>query len=233
MTARLKTWRDEAAKERRVDGLFSIAFEGPAEARLAAHATTALQASYWRLGKALGAYPSGSIAVVFYTLQQFRTITGAPEWAGGLFDTRIRLAVRGALARPDELDTALTHELAHAMIASLAQRGVPAWLHEGLATYLEPSSPRDAVRRLQTARVLVPLESLLHGFAGLDERQARVAYDESLVAASVLLDRLGPNMALLLESLGRGQDMKAALAQFGLTPADFERDVTARIRSSR
>ena len=233
MTARLKTWRDEAAKERRVDGLFSIAFEGPAEARLAAHATKALETSYWRLGKALGAYPPGSIAVVFYTLQQFRDVTGAPEWAGGTFDTRIRLPVRGALARPDELDTVLTHELAHAMIASLAPRGVPAWLHEGLAMYLEPSNARDAVRRLQSAHTPVPLENLQNGFGGLTESQARVAYDESLVAASVLLNRLGPNMSLLLESLGRGQDMAAALAQFGLTFADFERDVATFIKSSR
>jgi hypothetical protein len=233
MTSRLNTWRDEAAKERRVDGLFSIAFEGPAEAQLAAHATRTLQTSYWRLGKALGAYPSGSIAVVFYTLQQFRAVTGAPEWAGGAFDTRIRLPVRGALARPHELDTALTHELAHAMIASLAPRGVPAWLHEGLATHFEPSDARDAIRRLQAARMHVPLGNLQNGFGGLTEQQARVAYDESLVAASVLLERLGPSMGLLLESLGRGQDMTAALGQFGLTYTDFERDVAARIRSSR
>jgi tetratricopeptide (TPR) repeat protein len=233
MTARLKIWRDEAAKERRVDGLFSIAFEGPAEARLAAHATKALETSYWRLGKALGAYPSGSIAVVFYTLQEFRAVTGAPEWAGGTFDTRIRLPVRGALAKPSELDSMLTHELAHAMIASLAPRGVPAWLHEGLATYFEPSSARDAIRRLQSAGILLPLENLQDGFGGLSELQARIAYDESLVAASVLLTRLGPNMSLLLESLGRGQDMTTALAQFGLKYADFERDVAAFIKPSR
>jgi Tetratricopeptide repeat/Peptidase MA superfamily len=233
LMARLKTWRGEAAKERRVDGLFSISFEGPAEGRLAAHAANALQTSYWRLGKALGAYPSGSIAVVFYTLQDFRDVTGAPEWVGGVFDTRIRLPVRGALDRPDELDSVLTHELAHAMIAGLAPRGVPAWLHEGLATYLEPSNPRDAVRRLRAARTIVPLENLQNGFGGLTEPQARVAYDESLIAASVLLNRLGPNMSILLEGLGRGQDITAALAQFGLTFADFERDVATFMRSSR
>jgi tetratricopeptide (TPR) repeat protein len=233
ITARLKMWRNEASKERRVDGLFSIAFEGPAEAVLAAHATKALETSYWRLGKALGAYPSGSIAVVFYTLQQFRAVTGAPEWAGGTFDTRIRLPVRGALRTPGEFDSALTHELAHAMIVSLAPRGVPAWLHEGLATHLEPNNPRDAVRRLQAARIFVPLEYLEHGFGGLTEAQARVAYDESHVAASLLLERLGVNMSLLLESLGRGQDMTAALGQFGLSYIDFERDVAARIKTLR
>jgi len=89
------------------------------------------------------------------------------------------------------------------------------------------------VRRLKSARQLIPLENLQNGFGGLSEAQARITYDESLVAASVLLDRLGPNVSLLLESLGRGQDMGTALAQFGLTPADFERDVLARINSSR
>ena len=233
IAARLKAWRDEAAKERRVDGLFSIAFEGPAEGLLAAHATKALESSYWRLGKALGAYPSESIAVVFYTLQQFRAVTGAPEWAGGTFDTRIRLPVAGALRTPGQFDSALTHELAHAMISGLAPRGVPAWLHEGLATHLEPNDPRAAVSRLQRAHIFVPLEHLQHGFRGLTEDQARVAYDQSHVAASMLLERLGANMSLLLESLGRGQDMTAALGQFGVSYAGFERDVAARITLPR
>lgn len=230
MAARLKAWRDEAAKERLVDGPFSIAFEGPAEARLAAHATKALDTAYWRLGKMLGAYPSDPIAVVFYTLEQFRDVTGAPEWSDGTFDTRIRIPVRGALANRDEFDRVLTHELAHAMIASLAPRGVPAWLHEGLATYLEPGDVRAAQSRLKAGRMFVPFENLQNGFGRLSERQAQVAYDESLVAASVLMERLGPNVSLLLEALGRGQEMAAALAQLGLTPADFERSVAGRIR---
>ena len=45
MASRLKAWRDDAAKERRVDGPFSIAFEGPAEARLATHASAVLDAA--------------------------------------------------------------------------------------------------------------------------------------------------------------------------------------------
>ena len=45
MASRLKAWRDDAAKERRVDGPFSIAFEGPAEARLATHASPAFRRS--------------------------------------------------------------------------------------------------------------------------------------------------------------------------------------------
>jgi Tfp pilus assembly protein PilF len=232
LASRLAVWRAEASKERRLDGRFSIAFDGPSEARLAAHATQTLQTSYWRLGMTLGAYPSDSIAVVFYTREAFQAATGAPEWAGGAFDTRIRMPVRGALAVQAEFDRILTHELAHAMIAGLAPRGIPAWLHEGLATYLEPGDVRAAVVRLRGAPT-VPLASLQQGFGELTAEQALVAYDESLVAASVVAERLGPNMSLLLESLGRGQDMVSALAQLGVSVADLDRGMAARVRPTR
>jgi tetratricopeptide (TPR) repeat protein len=232
MASRLAVWRAEASKERRLDGRFSIAFDGPAESRLAAHATQTLQSSYWRLGKALGAYPSDSIAVVFYTREDFHAATGAPEWAGGSFDTRIRMPVRGALAVQEQFDRILTHELAHAMIAGLAPRGIPAWLHEGLASYLEPGDVPAAAHRLRRART-VPLSELEEGFGSLNATEAAVAYDESLVAASVVAERLGPNLSLLLESLGRGQDLLSALAQFGVTVPELERAMTSRIRGPR
>jgi tetratricopeptide (TPR) repeat protein len=95
LASRLAVWRAEASKELRLDGRFSIAFDGPAESRLAAHATQALQSSYWRLGKALGAYPSDSIAVVFYTREDF-TIRDRRAGVGG---RRVRHAHPDAGAR--------------------------------------------------------------------------------------------------------------------------------------
>ena len=226
----LKSWRDDAAKERRVDGPFSIAFDGPAEARLATHATSVLNAAYWRIGKTLGDYPSRPVEVIFYTLKQFRDLTGAPEWAGGLFDTRIRIPVQGALANPQSFDHVLTHELAHAMIAGIAGHNVPAWLHEGLATYLEPADVPRAEQRWRASRTLIPLDLLQDGFARFDEREARVAYDQSVVAASVLMERLGPNIALLLHDLDRGNDFPLALTGLGFASADLERELARRLK---
>jgi len=229
MRDKLKGWRDDAAKERRIDGPFSIAFDGPVEARLATHASTVLDAAYWRIGKALGAYPSQPVEVIFYSLKQFRDVTGAPEWAAGLFDTRIRIPVQGALANPRTFDRVLTHELAHAMITGIAGRGVPAWLHEGLATYLEPADVSDATERLRTAK-LIPLATLQHSFTRLSGREAMVAYDESVVVAAVLMEQLGPKMSLLLQDLESGNDLSLALPRFGLAIADFEREVARRVR---
>ena len=230
LASRLKAWRDDAAKERRVDGPFSIAFEGPAEARLATHASAVLDAAYWRIGKALGTYPSQPVEVIFYTLKQFRDITGAPEWAGGSFDTRIRIPVQGALAAPQSFDRVLTHELAHAMIAGIAGRGVPAWLHEGLATYFEPGDVARAEQRWKASRMLIPLDALQDGFGRFDGREARIAYDESLVAASVLMAHLGPNVVLLLQDLDRGNELSLALTRVGFRYADFEGELKRRLR---
>ena len=230
MASRLKAWRDDAAKERRVDGPFSIAFEGPAEARLATHASAVLDAAYWRIGKALGTYPSQPVEVIFYTLKQFRDITGAPEWAGGLFDTRIRIPVQGALAAPQSFDRVLTHELAHAMIAGIASRGVPAWLHEGLATYFEPADVPRAEQRWKASRTLIPLNALQDGFGRFDGREARIAYDESVVAASVLIEHLGPNVVLLLQDLDRGNEFSLALTRVGFKYADFEGELKRRLK---
>jgi tetratricopeptide (TPR) repeat protein len=230
MQSRLKAWRDDAAKERLVDGPFTIAFDGPAEARLATHASAVLDLAYWRIAKALGAYPSQPVEVIFYTLKQFRDVTGAPEWATGSFDTRIRIPVQGALANPRTFDRVLTHELAHAMIAAVAGRGVPAWLHEGLATYFEPSDVARAEQRWRASRTLIPLDLLQGGFDRLDEREARVAYDQSLVAASVLMEHLGPNVALLLYDLDSGNEFSLALTRLGFAYADLERELVRRMK---
>jgi tetratricopeptide (TPR) repeat protein len=230
MRDRLQLWRDDAAKERLVSGPFSITFDGPAEGRLAQHASGVLESAYWRIAGALGAYPSQPIEIVFYTLERFRDLTGAPEWAIGAFDTRIRIPVQGALANPATFDRVLTHELAHAMIAGVAPSGVPAWLHEGLATYFETGEVSRATARLKAARTLIPLAQLQNGFTRFDARTARLAYDESVVAAGLLIERLGPDLALLLHDLDQGNDLSLALTRLGIGDGDLDRGLARLAR---
>ena len=100
LTKRLAAWRVDADvhrdfDERRFDR-FRVMFQGHADAALAAQATEMLNAAFWRIGAALGAYPSDSVVVMLYTEQQFRDITQAPEWSGGVYDGRIRVPAAGA-----------------------------------------------------------------------------------------------------------------------------------------
>ncbi len=209
-------------------------FEGPAEQRLATRAASVLGSAFWRIGKTIGAYPSSPINVILYTEQQFRDITGAPEWAGGGFDGQIRLPVRGALQNLPEFDRILAHELTHAILHNVAARNVPAWLHEGLAMYFEGYDADAIERALANARVFVPLAALQRSFARLNEAQATVAYAQSFLATTALLDRIGqPGLAQLLQDLDSGQPVDQAVQRFGFTMGDFEAKLARRVGVNR
>ncbi len=204
----LERWKREAdlhdRMQQAVGSHFTVSFEGPAEAVLAAEALELLDRAYWRIGQLLGTYPSDPIAVVLYTGEQFRDITRAPSWAAGAYDGVIRVPMRGALDQRDELDRVLSHEFAHALIRTLASRGVPAWLNEGLATALETGTLGWAETQT-AAQPPVPLRALQSGFARFSGAQAQLAYATSALAARRLLDEAGGfAVANLLRDLGEG-----------------------------
>jgi len=227
--ATLERWRREAALHERMDRTigdhFTVSFEGPQEAALAAHALDALDRAYWRIGQTLGTYPYAPVPVVLYTTQQFRDVTRSPQWAAAAFDGTIRVPMRGALDDPQELDRVLAHEFAHALIRGLATHGVPAWLNEGLATALEtdaaPAGPADG------ARTAVPLAALPSSFGALTGAQAQAAYAASAAAARRLLDEAGGvAVANLLRDIGDGVDFDAAfLHRIQRSFADFQSGV--------
>jgi len=234
MRGRLLAWREEASlpqnHEAIKDDRFTISFDGPVQQTLAARAVSVLNASFWRIGKALGAYPSAPINVVLYSEKQFHDITGAPEWSVGGFDGQIRIPVRGAAQNLAEFDRVLTHELTHAMLKSIASRNLPAWLNEGLAMYFEGHDATLSERRLATARLFVPLAALQMSFSRLNTAQAVVAYEESAFATRALVDRIGPSgLGQLLQDLNDGQPMDQSIERFGITFAAWESDLEQRV----
>jgi tetratricopeptide (TPR) repeat protein len=226
LTTRLQAWHREADVhstfiERRQDR-FRVMFEGRTDAALAAHATAALNAAFWRVGQELRAYPSNPIQVILYTEKQFRDITRAPEWSDGLYDGRIRIPVAGAGRAPGLFESVLTHELTHAMLASLAPQGVPAWLHEGLAQHFEGADVQAARRRLHALRRRIPLDQLERGFTGLTTAGAIVAYDESLAAVSTIIERGTVSWTQVLYALAESDRPRETLRGFGVDYADLE-----------
>jgi tetratricopeptide (TPR) repeat protein len=226
--ATLERWRRELdlhdRMQQAVGSHFTVSFEGPQEAALAEEALASLDRAYWRIGELLGTYPFAPVPVVLYTTQQFSDITRAPAWAGGAFDGIIRVPMRGALANSKELDRVLAHEFVHALIRSVAARGVPGWLNEGLATALETGEPDEAERRVADAHAAVPLSELQTSFGRLTGAQAQIAYATSAIAARRLLDEAGgAAVANLLRDLGEGADFDAAfLHRIQRTFADFQ-----------
>jgi hypothetical protein len=225
LTSRLEAWRREAAVHEnfssRIANHFTILFEGPADQPTATRVSEMLESVYWQVGGALGAYPRDVLTVILYSKEQFRDVTQSPSWAGGLYDGRIRVPVAGRVTEK-ELRRVLTHEFTHAVVYSLAPRGVPQWLNEGLAVLMERSG---AAPPAQPADAAVPSLAQLEGsFAKLSPEDARTAYTTSAAAAQALLDRAGPMVIVnLLTNLGSGMKFEDAFERAALLPyAEFK-----------
>ena len=229
----LERWKRERELHERmqveVGDHFTVSFEGPEDAAMAAQALDSLNRAFWRICEVLGAFPTKSIPVVLYSGQQFQDITRSPRWAAAAFDGTIRVPMRGAKDQGEDLDRVLAHEFAHALIRELASRGVPTWLNEGLATVLE--GPEDVAwmekAMPETARP-PSLAALSGSFGKLSGREASLAYAASARAARRLLDEAGgAAVANLLRDLGEGVDLEAAfLHRIQRSLADFEASLT-------
>jgi tetratricopeptide (TPR) repeat protein len=223
---RLERWRAERALHEQfrqsASPNFTVLFEGPAEEALAERALELLEAAFWRIGASLGVYPTQAITLVLYTGQQFRDVTRSPAWAAGLFDGRIRIPVREALKNEDEFARVLAHEFTHALVHGIAPgRGVPYWLHEGLATIFEREQSTWSRDQIMEAGRVLPLASLAESFRGLPEGDLSLGYAVSALATEALLHRAGaPSVVALLQDLANGEDFRAAFAHRILIPFD-------------
>ena len=210
LTRQLAAWKKEAdlhsGFRQTLGDHYTVLFEGPAEAELANRAVSLLEADYWRIGTALSTYPTSITTVILYTREQFRDITQSPSWAGGAFDGRIRVPVQGALQNSAEFERVLAHEFTHALIQSIAPRGVPTWLHEGLADSFDGGDMRKREALLRQADTRLPLARLEGSFEGLSAKEASIAYAESAVAVHTLLDDVGALAIVnLLVNIGNGK----------------------------
>jgi tetratricopeptide (TPR) repeat protein len=213
----LDRWKRERELHERmrleVGDFFTVSFEGPEDAAMAAQALESLNRAYWRICDLLGAYPPKSVPVVLYSGEQFQDITRSPKWAAAVYDGIIRVPMRGADEKGEDLDRVLAHEFSHALIRSIATRGLPTWLNEGLASALESES-----ENLEWADTVVsqvaerpPLSQLAGPFGKLNGAQAAVAYATSALAARRLLDEAGgAAITNLLRDLGAGVDFETA-----------------------
>jgi tetratricopeptide (TPR) repeat protein len=210
---------------------FTLSFEGPPDAEIATRAKASLDRAAARVGQVLSTFPLTPVPVVLYTNEQFRDITRAPDWAAGAFDGIVRIPVREALADAAELDRVVAHEFTHAVVRSLAARGVPVWLNEGLATVLESDGPGEAESAIAASpegRAL-SLQVLARPFGNLSGRQAAVAYGKSALAVRRLLDEAGGfAIANLLRDLGDGAPFEESFQRrVSRSFKDFEAAVAA------
>jgi len=233
LSGALAKWRAENQLETRFyesrGAHFRVLFEGPSDDAMARRVVEALEQDYWSIGQALSTYPSRTIEVVLYTLEQFRDITRSP-WAAAAYDGRIRVPAREALTQAGELERVLKHELVHAFVATLGGRNVPTWLNEGLAVVFEPDGVEQAEETLERTAERMPLPDLHGSFANMSATRVRLAYAESAVAVRRMLDLRGaPAVVGLLADLADGDAFSAAFQQrLAISYPDFQRLIVSR-----
>ena len=169
-----------------------------------------------------GTVPSSVAEVVLYAAQDFHAITKTPDWAGGAYDGRIKVPVRGLEANDPGLPRLLRHEFMHRVVAELSGNRCPVWLSEGLAVWAEEDQEgerrawaEDTVRGAPLFR----LQQLAGSLTGLPPQRAQVAYAQSYLAVRELIDRFGARrLPILVTELSR-QPLSAAFAS--VYPGDF------------
>jgi len=163
-----------------------------------------LKEAYKEIGKKLDYFPNKQFVVILYNEKDFFDVTRAPGWAGGLYDGRIRLPVKGISGPDERLRKVIYHEYTHALISEIT-RECPLWINEGLAEYF---SERDHVDNLKT---IIPLHRIEKRFPSGDPRLVALAYRSSHDAVEFLIDKYGIySVKELLESFGDGMDINSA-----------------------
>lgn len=213
---------------------FRISFGDGEDRRTVRLILDTLEGVYEDVGAKLNHYPDEPTAVVLYTQRDFHTVTQTPDWAGGAFDGRIKIPVRGLDPEDAELVRVLRHEYAHSVVAQLADGRCPVWLNEGVAVWAEESQDGDhepwAERKI-AEQGFYPLDELNQSFAHLSSQRAEGAYAESYLAVRNLIDGYGPaKLVRLLTALATARDFNAAFAS--VYPGDlalFQRNLLRQI----
>jgi tetratricopeptide (TPR) repeat protein len=194
---------------------FQVRFDAGEDRRAAQAVLRSLESAYDLVGRKFAYYPERPTPVVLYAEQDFHHITQTPDWAGAVFDGRLKFPVRG-LVEGAELDRVTRHEYAHSLIETLSENRAPAWLNEGLAMWAEELSPgdrREWAERVLEAQPPLPLAALTRSFSTLPAEAVQVAYAQSYLTILFLADNYDERrIGRLLEALRQGGSLESAFA---------------------
>ena len=207
----LERWRAEAELERGFwrEGSqhFDLAYDGDrSEILHGSHRLLEeLEAGYTDMAEMFGVLPvergTGRVRVVLYRREGFDALTGLGEWAGGAFDGTVRIPIEDLAREEGAVRTVLRHELAHAFILASGGPGVPGWLNEGLAQWLETGREQalEQARATLSGAEPFPLEDL-QGSLSRWEDAALVsrAYAQSLLLVAHLVEQYGERVPFAL-----------------------------------
>lgn len=212
---------------------FHVKYEGAERGEVGHLVSLILEEAYHKVGSDLGFYPEDMITAILYTDRQFRDVTRAPSWSGGVYDGKIRLPAGGINRRTEDLVRVVYHEYTHAVIHRITGGNCPAWLNEGIAQYEEG---RAALARAESVIKrdgrLMTLKYLERSFRKLNPSEISGAYAMSLLAVDYIVSEFGmSNLKNIFDSLGEGINGEEAISStIYLSYDDIERGVRRRFK---
>jgi len=234
VNAMLEKVRRELAVEQEMDkeygGHFIVTFDGEQNTELGAEVLDVLEDAYNWIGSQLDHYPEERVTVILYSRQQFSQLTNSPDWAGGLYDGKIRLPVGGIDNISDQVRGLLYHEYMHVVLRDIAGKNLPTWLNEGLAELAEAefgAPDMHLYRQARKQQQLFSLSTLEGSFQQLSGMQVFLAYQQSYAVVRFMLDNYGwQPLRDLLFAFAAGESVQQAFASalgvYGLSYQSFE-----------
>lgn len=213
-----REWQVEQQMENEASGHFSLAFVGGEQtAQLAGEVLAKLEEAYGELGSDLAYYPEVRVPVLLYSQEDFSAVTRSPDWAGAVYDGKIRLPVGGMRQMTEQLAAVLYHEYTHVLVHFMAGGQAPVWLNEGLAElagrriYSEPMP--DGAAETETGSP-ISWDTLAQPFSALNAERVPQAYQQSYSMVHFMVDRFGwHKLSELLRRLKSQQSWREAIAE--------------------
>ncbi|MDP6540471.1 MAG: hypothetical protein QF903_05785 [Planctomycetota bacterium] len=191
-----------------------------------------LEAAYQDFGELFGRFfveeGRPKVEVLVYRREEFSELTGIGHWAGGVFDGKVRVPIEDLDAERKVLTGILRHELLHAFVKEVGGRGVPGWLNEGLAQWVEAAFLDDRGSRVRRAREklagteLFTLDELAGSLATWrDEEAIARAYAQSLAFVAYLEHHYGERLVIeLVEGYAADRDAATTFLERTGIPLD-------------
>jgi hypothetical protein len=183
---------------------------------------TAAQQGLQRIQSSLGLTPQGHVSVYIYgsTSDLQGGLLFAQQWEGGVtFEGFNIIAIGVATNQLTFGEGAIPHELTHWAVHQVTFNnygaGLPTWLDEGLATYIQGSVSdyQAALNYAVSNNQLISVRSLSSPFSAIAE-QALISYGESQSIVTFLLQTYGRDkMDQLLNVFHQGAGYDDALKQ--------------------
>jgi hypothetical protein len=96
--------------------------------------------AYTTVGDRIGYFPTQRAQILVLPTEDFKMVHDLPDWAGALYDGKIRLPVPTRNLNAKFLKNAAFHEYSHHVTHLMSDGKCPIWLNEGLAQMFETTT---------------------------------------------------------------------------------------------